>query len=92
MSYTVVFRPAARRDLADLPQQAQAAVVGAAAALAERPRPVGAKALQGNWRGYYRVVVASVYRVVYSVEDRALVVCVVRIKHRRDVYRSAPPR
>jgi mRNA interferase RelE/StbE len=51
--------------------------------LAEDPRPPGARALQG--RPGLRVRVGD-YRIIYTVEDDVLLVVVVRLGHRRDVY------
>ena len=50
------------------------------------PRPPGAAMLRGGERGRWRVRVGD-YRVVYVISDRELVVIVVRVAHRREVYR-----
>jgi mRNA interferase RelE/StbE len=55
-------------------------------ALSEDPYPPGSKKLQGE-EDLYRVRVGD-YRVLYRVEDERLVVLVVNIGHRRDIYRS----
>ncbi|MDX2055276.1 MAG: type II toxin-antitoxin system RelE/ParE family toxin [Polyangiaceae bacterium] len=52
--------------------------------LADEPRPSGAKKLVES--DYWRVRVGD-YRVVYSIEDSVLVILVIRVGHRRDVYR-----
>jgi mRNA interferase RelE/StbE len=54
-------------------------------ALAEEPRPPGVVKMQGA-EGYYRLRIGD-YRVVYAIEDDVLLVLVVRIGHRREVYR-----
>jgi mRNA interferase RelE/StbE len=54
-------------------------------ALAGDPRPQGCEKLEGV-RDLYRVRVGE-YRVVYQVSDNILLVLVVRVAHRRDVYR-----
>ena len=54
-------------------------------ALALEPRPGGSKKLQGA-QHLWRVRVGD-YRVVYSIDDRQRVVDIVRVRHRRDVYR-----
>ena len=54
-------------------------------ALADDPRPVGIVALEGSWRGYYRVRSGN-YRVTYGVEDAVLIVVVVKVGDRRDIY------
>lgn len=53
--------------------------------LADDPRPHGCKKLSGRER--YRIRQGQ-YRIVYSVEDSVSVVCVVKVGHRRDVYRG----
>jgi addiction module RelE/StbE family toxin len=50
------------------------------------PRPSGVKALHGEERGYLRLR-AGDYRIVYRIEDQKLLVVVVRLGHRREVYR-----
>lgn len=54
--------------------------------LAENPRPPGSQKLSGRDR--YRMR-QGVYRVVYSIEDDRLVVVVIKVGHRKDVYRGA---
>ena len=82
-TYRVELRPAAARALGKLDPPAQRRVRGAIALLAQDPRPPGARALQG--RPGLRVRVGD-YRIVYTVEDDVLLVVVVRLGHRRDVY------
>ena len=73
------------RSLADLQQRDQQRIRAAIDLLAENPRPPNCVALQGE-AGVYRVRVGD-YRIVYELFDRVLVVQVVRIGHRREVYR-----
>jgi len=54
-------------------------------ALAENPRPPGSLKLQGNDE-LYRVRVGD-YRIIYQIQDRVLLVLVVEIGNRRDIYR-----
>ncbi|UZJ26824.1 type II toxin-antitoxin system RelE/ParE family toxin (plasmid) [Rhodococcus antarcticus] len=82
-AYRIELRPAAARALRKLDPQARRRVQGAIALLAQDPRPPGARALQG--RPGLRVRVGD-YRIVYTVEDDVLLVVVVRLGHRRDVY------
>jgi mRNA interferase RelE/StbE len=53
-------------------------------ALCEEPRPSGCKKLAGS--DYWRIRIGD-YRVLYSIEDAKLTVLVVRVGHRREVYR-----
>jgi len=82
-AYRIELRPAAARSLRKLDPHVRRRVQGAIALLAQDPRPPGARALQG--RPGLRVRVGD-YRIIYTVEDDVLLVVVVRLGHRRDVY------
>lgn len=82
--YRIELRPAAARALYKLDPDVQPRIRGAIALLAEDPRPPGARALRG--RPGLRVRVGD-YRIIYTVDDDVLVVVVVALGHRRDVYR-----
>lgn len=82
--YRVELLPAAARALRKLPPEVQARIQGAIELLAHDPRPPAARALQG--RPGLRVRVGA-YRIIYTIEDDALLVIVVTVGHRRDVYR-----
>lgn len=81
--YRIELRPAAARALRKLDPQVRRHIQGAIALLAQAPRPPGARALQG--RPGLRVRVGD-YRIIYTVHDDVLLVVVVRLGHRRDVY------
>jgi mRNA interferase RelE/StbE len=83
--YRIEFTRAARKGLEALPVRERERVARAIDALATEPRPPGARALQGQ-PGLLRIRVGD-YRVVYQVHDDVLTVLVVRIGHRREVYR-----
>ena len=83
--YDVVFRPAALRQLEDLPRAAQRRILARIESLGGSPRPRGCVKLRGS-ENTYRIRV-GVYRVVYDVEDERLVVLIIRVRHRRDAYR-----
>ncbi len=86
MSYHVDFTKAAVRDLKRLPREAQIRIDAAIELLGENPHPPAAKKLKGRLSEYYRVRVGS-FRVIYRIEEDRLVVCVVRVQDRKDVYR-----
>ena len=67
------------------PRSVRARIVSRIEALAQTPRPRGSQKLAGD-EERYRIRQGS-YRVVYAVDDTARVVEVVKIGHRRDVYR-----
>lgn len=81
--YRIELRPAAVRALRKLDPQVRHRLQGAIALLAQDPRPPAARALQG--RPGFRIRVGD-YRIVYTVADDALLVVVVALGHRREVY------
>jgi mRNA interferase RelE/StbE len=83
VSYRVELRPAAVRALKKLDPPIRRRIQGAITLLAEDPRPPAARALRG--RPGLRVRVGD-YRIVYTVADDVLLIVVVTVGHRRDVY------
>jgi mRNA interferase RelE/StbE len=83
MTYRVELRPAAVRALKRIDHQDRDRIRGAIALLGEDPRPPGAKALQG--RPALRVRIGD-YRIIYTVDDNILIVAVIALGHRSDVY------
>lgn len=83
--YRVEVAPGAERTLDALPHATRARIVRKMEALALDPRPRGCKKLQGE-EAFYRVRVGE-FRIVYAVRDAALVVLVVKVGNRREVYR-----
>ena len=86
MPWTIKLLKRAERDLAQLPKQDLDRISEKITALADQPRPPQAKPLKGDLQGHFRIRVGN-YRVVYQVETRAAMIAVVRIGHRREVYR-----
>ena len=86
MQYRIEFRPAALREIRHIPKPFKGRLLTAISALADTPRPPGSVRLQGR-EGFHRVRVGD-YRIVYLIEDRVLLVCVVRVAHSKDVYRG----
>jgi mRNA interferase RelE/StbE len=82
--YRIELRPAAARQLRKLDPQTARRIQGVIALLADDPRPPASRPLTG--RPAWRVRVGD-YRVIYTIEDDRLVVVVVALGHRRDVYR-----
>ena len=84
-SYELVFKRSVAKDLRDLPKKDVARVLQRIRALAEDPRPPGCEKLSGLER--YRIRQGD-YRIVYEIQDSRLVVLVVKVGHRKDVYRQ----
>ena len=85
MTYTVEFSSAAAQSLKKLDAPRRLRIAGAIELLSVEPRPPGATMLRGGERGRWRVRVGD-HRVVYTIEDQRLIVLVLRIAHRREVY------
>lgn len=81
--YRIELRPAAVRALRKLDPPIRRRIQGAIALLAQNPRPPAARASKG--RPALRVRVGD-YRVIYTVQDDVLLVVVIMLGHRRDVY------
>ena len=84
-SYELVFRKSVAKDLRALPKADVAKILQRIRSLATDPRPAGCEKLSSQER--YRIRQGR-YRIVYEIEDRRLVVLVVKIAHRKDVYRQ----
>lgn len=76
--------PAAVRQLRKLPPDARRRLQAAIELLAATPRPPGAKKLSGS-SGDWRVRTGD-YRIIYGIRDAQLIVLVVAMGHRRDIY------
>ncbi len=81
--YRIELRPAAVRALRKIDPSVRHRLQGAIALLAQDPRPPAARALKG--RPGLRVRVGD-YRIIYTVNDDVLLVVVVTLGHRREVY------
>jgi len=85
MSYKLVLKRSAEKELLALPKNQAFKVKEAIEGLADDPRPNGCKKMTGRTDDY-RIRVGS-YRVIYSVSDKEVTVKVIKIGHRKDVYR-----
>lgn len=85
MAYTIQFKPLALRQLEKLPRDIQKKLAAKIEALRDEPFPSGCKkmaAIPDTWR-----VRAGDYRIVYQVHQKILLVLVLTVGHRKDVYR-----
>lgn len=85
MTYTVEISTSAAKSIAKLEKNTRLRVIGAIELLAVDPRPPGVKLLRGGDHGRWRARVGD-YRIVYTIEDDRLIVLVLRVAHRREVY------
>ena len=84
-SFELRIRRSAEKEIRDLPGEVRSRVVERIRALASSPRPPGCEKLAG--RDAYRIRI-GLYRVIYTVEDRRLIIEVVRVAHRKEAYRK----
>ncbi len=85
MTYAVIWQPQASKQAESLDYTIARRIHQAVGKLASAPRPSGCTKLAGA-ADLWRIRVGQ-YRVVYAIRDRELVVLVVRVGHRREVYR-----
>ena len=85
-SYELVFRKSVAKDLRALPRQDVKRIMQRIHSLAEDPRPAGCERLSSQQR--YRVRQGA-YRIIYEIKNGRLMVLVVKVGHRREVYRSS---
>jgi len=86
VSYQVEIAPAVQRDVKRLPPEMVRKVDAAMLALEQTPRPHGCTKLEGS-EDEYRVRVGD-YRILYVIDDKAKLVTIARVRHRRDAYRK----
>ena len=83
--YNILIKPSAVKEIESIPRKDRLRVIQKIHELANTPRPQGCEKLTGENR--YRIR-QGVYRIVYSVSDRELYIMVIKVGHRRDVYKS----
>ena len=85
MTYRILIERTARKEIQKLNPADQNTIIQAIKKLAEEPRPIGCKKLKGRtaWR-----VRAGDYRIIYEIQDNLLIVTIITVGHRRDVYKK----
>lgn len=85
--YRLVIKSSAAKELDAVGQKAdRARLVASIQELAEQPKPVGAEKLSGQI-DLYRIRVGN-YRVMYEIDNGQIVVTVIKVGHRKEIYRS----
>ena len=84
--FEVLFKQSVAKDLRQIPRKDVARILKRIDTLKVEPRPAGAEKLSGQDK--YRIR-QGVYRIIYEIRDDKLIVVVVKIGHRRDVYRAS---
>ena len=82
--YKIYIKPTAVKELLKIPKRDVSKIIDKIRSLSSNPRPPGCEKLSADEK--YRVRQGR-YRIVYSIEEDILVVLVIKIGHRKDVYR-----
>jgi mRNA interferase RelE/StbE len=84
--YRVFFKKSVWKDFKSIPDKDLSRILDLIGSLEKNPRPSGCTKLSGQEK--YRVRLGQ-YRIIYSIQDKELTVWVVKVGHRRDVYRKS---
>jgi len=82
--YEILFKESAYKDLKKIPKADLRKILSRIKKLSDDPRPAGCEKLTGQER--YRLRQGR-YRIVYSIQDDKLTIWVVKVGHRKDIYR-----
>lgn len=82
--YRIEVKKSAAKELSEIPRKDLIRILDRISGLSDDPRPEGSLKLTNQEK--YRLRIGR-YRVLYSIEDNILTVCVVKVGHRKDVYR-----
>jgi mRNA interferase RelE/StbE len=82
--YRIFFKKSVQKDLSAIPKKDLKKILNRIQSLAENPRPPGCEKLTGQER--YRLRQGR-YRILYSIQDDELTVWVVKVGHRKNIYR-----
>lgn len=83
-NYRIVFKQSVAKDLRVIPKKDVKRILQRIERLAEDPRPPGVEMLTGDEK--YRVRQGN-YRILYTIEDMIVTVTIVKVGHRREIYR-----
>ena len=83
--YKVILSPKVQKSIKNVPDDYLLKIHKSLSLLSLNPRPLGCAKLVGS-KNHYRIRV-GVYRIIYSIQDDILIIEVVKIDHRRNIYR-----
>lgn len=82
-NYKIEIKKSAAKEISKLPKVSVKRIIDRIQALSDDPRPQGCKKLSGDEK--YRIRI-GIYRVLYSIIDEELVIFIVKVGHRKDIY------
>jgi mRNA interferase RelE/StbE len=85
--YQITFDRRVKKDFKSISPQDAKRIKVAIANLANEPRPPGYIKLKGKKQEYFRIKIGN-YRVVYAIEDKVLLVVVIHVGHRKEIYKD----
>ena len=83
--YKLLIKPSAAKEIESAPKKDRLRIIKRIPELSSDPRPPGCEKLSGH-DDKYRVRQGT-YRIVYTISDAGLVICIVKVGHRKEVYR-----
>jgi len=86
MKYRIEIVERIEKKLAKLPKKDKERIIKAIDTLIENPRPEGCKKLRGSQKPPLYRIRAGDYRIIYSIQNKILLILVVEVGHRKDVY------
>jgi mRNA interferase RelE/StbE len=86
VKYKIIVKKSVAKDLRPLPKKDVAVILKCIESLKEEPRPFGCEKLSGQAR--YRIR-KGIYRIIYEIQNDVLVVIVVKVGHRKEIYRTS---
>ncbi|MCU0326370.1 MAG: type II toxin-antitoxin system RelE/ParE family toxin [Spirosomaceae bacterium] len=85
MKYKVIISNSAEKELSKLPKEVILKIKQKVIQLADNPFISGYKQLKGSQDKFYRIRVGN-YRIIYSVQNNELIITIIKIGHRREIY------
>ena len=83
--YSIEFKKSATKELNSLPNKEIKKILNSINQLIQNPRPINSKKLSASER--YRIRVGD-YRILYEIKEQILIIYIIKIAHRKDVYRA----
>lgn len=87
VSYKIEFAPRIESQLNLIPKDIKRLIFDRIEKLKTNPRPENIEPLKGVDKGFFRIRQGD-YRIVYSIEDHKLIILIVRVVHRKEVYKK----
>ena len=84
-NYKLIFKQSVAKDLRSIPKQDVIKILKRIESLTSEPLPTGSEKLSGQQR--YRIRQGN-YRILYEIEEQLVYITIVKVGHRRDVYRT----